>query len=136
MFLAVFSSSLKEETLDDGSTRTVLRLPPVLAPIKAAVLPLIKRDGLPEIARKITEELKWDFNVIYDEKDAVGRRYRRQDAVGTPFCITVDHDTLKDNTVTIRYRDTMQQQRVEIKGLQKIIKQETDIRSWLMKVNQ
>ena len=136
MFLAVFSSSLKEETLDDGSTRTVLRLPPVLAPIKAAVLPLIKRDGLPEIARKITEELKWDFNVIYDEKDAVGRRYRRQDAVGTPFCITVDHDTLKDNTVTIRYRDTMQQQRVDIKGLQKIIKQETDIRSWLMKVNQ
>ena len=136
MFLAVFSSSLKEETLDDGSTRTVLRLPPVLAPTKAAVLPLIKRDGLPEIARKITEELKWDFNVIYDEKDAVGRRYRRQDAVGTPFCITVDHDTLKDNTVTIRYRDTMQQQRVDIKDLQKIIKQETDIRSWLMKVNQ
>ncbi|MCH2217609.1 MAG: glycine--tRNA ligase, partial [Flavobacteriales bacterium] len=136
MFLAVFSSSLKEETLDDGSTRTVLRLPPVLAPIKAAVLPLIKRDGLPEIARKITKELKWDFNVIYDEKDAVGRRYRRQDAVGTPFCITVDHDTLKDNTVTIRYRDTMQQQRVDIKDLQKIIKQETDIRSWLMKVNQ
>ena len=97
---------------------------------------MIKRDGLPEIARKITEELKWDFNVVYDEKDAVGRRYRRQDAVGTPFCITVDHDTLKNNTVTIRYRDTMQQQRVDIKGLQKIIKQETDIRSWLMRVNQ
>jgi glycyl-tRNA synthetase len=133
MFLAVFSNSLKDETLEDGSTRTVLSLPPVLAPTKAAVLPLIKRDGLPEIAREIVEDLKWDFNVIYDEKDAVGRRYRRQDAAGTPFCITVDHDTLEDQTVTIRHRDTMEQQRVKIEDLREIIKKEVDIRTWLMK---
>lgn len=134
MFLAVFSKSLKDETLEDGSTRTVLSLPPVLAPTKAAVLPLIKRDGLPEVARQIVEDLKWDFNVIYDEKDAVGRRYRRQDAAGTPFCITVDHDTLEDQTVTIRHRDTMEQQRVKIDDLREIIKKEVDLRSWLMKM--
>ena len=133
MFLAVFSNSLKDETLEDGSTRTVLSLPPVLAPTKAAVLPLIKRDGLPEIAREIVDELKWDFNVIYDEKDAVGRRYRRQDAAGTPFCITVDHDTLEDRTVTIRHRDTMEQKRVKIDELREIIKKEVDVRHWLMK---
>jgi glycyl-tRNA synthetase len=96
MFLAVFSNALTEETLDNHTTRTVLKLPAVLAPIKAAILPLVKKDGLPEVAKTIFNDLKWDFNVIYDEKDAVGRRYRRQDAVGTPFCITVDHDTLED----------------------------------------
>jgi glycyl-tRNA synthetase len=133
MFLAVFSNSLKDETLADGSERRVLSLPPVLAPTKAAVLPLIKRDGLPEVARQIVEDLKWDFNVIYDEKDAVGRRYRRQDAAGTPFCITVDHDTLEDQTVTIRHRDTMEQKRVKIEELRDLIKQETDVRNWLMK---
>lgn len=133
MFLAVFSKSLKDETLEDGSTRTVLSLPPVLAPTKAAVLPLVKKDGLPQIAREIVEGLKWDFNVIYDEKDAVGRRYRRQDAAGTPFCITVDHDTLEDQTVTIRHRDTMEQQRVKIDDLRDIIKQEVDVKTWLMK---
>ena len=134
MFLAVFSNSLQEEELENGTTRTVLKLPSVLAPVKAAILPLVKKDGLPEVARKIVEELKWDFNVIYDEKDAVGRRYRRQDANGTPFCITVDHDTLNDNTVTIRHRDTMEQERVNIADLQKIIKQEVDVRTWLMKM--
>ncbi|MBC3756951.1 glycine--tRNA ligase [Hyunsoonleella sp. SJ7] len=134
MFLAVFSNSLKEEELENGTTRTVLKLPGVLAPIKAAVLPLVKKDGLPEIARKIVEELKWDFNIIYDEKDAVGRRYRRQDANGTPFCITVDHDTLEDNTVTIRHRDTMEQQRVKIEDLRELIKKEVDVRHWLMKM--
>ncbi|WP_147677271.1 glycine--tRNA ligase [Algibacter pacificus] len=134
MFLAVFSNSLQEEELENGTTRTVLKLPSVLAPVKAAILPLVKKDGLPEVARKIVEELKWDFNVIYDEKDAVGRRYRRQDANGTPFCITVDHDTLKDNMVTIRHRDTMEQERVNISDLQKIIKHEVDVRSWLMKM--
>ena len=134
MFLAVFSNSLKEEALENGTTRTVLKLPSVLAPVKAAILPLVKKDGLPEIARKIVDDLKWDFNVIYDEKDAVGRRYRRQDANGTPFCITVDHDTLEDNTVTIRHRDTMEQQRVKIEDLGAIIKQEVDVRSWLMKM--
>ncbi len=134
MFLAVFSNSLKEEELENGTTRVVLKLPAVLAPTKAAVLPLVKKDGLPEVARKIVDDLKWDFNVAYDEKDAVGRRYRRQDAAGTPFCITVDHDTLEDNSVTIRHRDTMEQKRVKIEELRAIIKQEVDMRSWLMKM--
>jgi glycyl-tRNA synthetase len=134
MFLAVFSNALQEEELENGTTRTVLKLPSVLAPVKAAVLPLVKKDGLPEIARKIVEDLKWDFNVDYDEKDAVGRRYRRQDANGTPFCITVDHDTLEDNTVTIRHRDSMEQERVKIEDLRHIIKQEVDVRTWLMKM--
>ncbi|WP_394759216.1 glycine--tRNA ligase [Flavobacterium sp.] len=134
MFLAVFSNSLKEETLEDGSTRTVLQLPSVLAPTKAAVLPLVKKDGLPEVARKIIEDLKWDFNVTYDEKDAVGRRYRRQDALGTPFCITVDHQTLEDETVTIRHRDTMKQDRVKISELRDIINNEVSVKNWLMKM--
>ena len=133
MFLSVFATSLKEETLEDGSTRTVLQLPSVLAPTKAAVFPLIKRDGLPEAAQKIIEELKWDFNVAYDEKDAVGRRYRRQDALGTPFCITVDHQTLEDQTVTIRHRDTMKQDRVKISDLKTIIENEVSMKNWLMK---
>lgn len=133
MFLAVFASSLKEETLEDGSVRTVLKLPSVLAPVKAAVLPLVKKDGLPEIAQKIVSDLKWDFNVTYDEKDAVGRRYRRQDALGTPFCITVDHQTIEDNTVTIRHRDSMAQDRVKISELHDIIEDEVSVRKWLKK---
>ena len=133
MFLAVFSNSLKEETLEDGSTRTVLKLPSVLAPTKAAILPLVKKDGLPDVARKIIEELKWDFSVAYDEKDAIGRRYRRQDALGTPFCITVDHQTLEDQTVTIRHRDSMKQDRVKISELKSIIENEVSIKNWLMK---
>lgn len=134
MFLSVFSKSLVEETLEDGSTRTVLRLPSVLAPTKAAVLPLIKRDGLPELAQEIIEELKWDFNVAYDEKDAVGRRYRRADALGTPFCITVDHQSLEDKTVTIRHRDTMKQDRVAIADLKNIIENEVSMKNWLKKM--
>lgn len=134
MFLAVFSKALEEETLEDGSTRTVLRLPSVLAPTKAAVLPLVKKDGLPEVAKEIIEDLKWDFNVAYDEKDAVGRRYRRQDALGTPFCITVDHQTLEDKTVTIRHRDSMEQQRVAISELRGIVNNEVSMRNWLMKM--
>jgi glycyl-tRNA synthetase len=134
MFLAVFSKSLQEETLEDGSVRTVLRLPSVLAPTKAAVLPLIKRDGLPEISKEIIEDLKWEFNVAYDEKDAVGRRYRRQDALGTPYCITVDHQTLEDKTVTLRHRDSMLQDRVAIADLKRIIGEEVSMRNWLMKM--
>jgi glycyl-tRNA synthetase len=134
MFLAVFSNALQEEALKNGTTRTVLKLPAVLAPVKAAVLPLVKKDGLPEIAKKIVNDLKWDFNVAYDEKDAVGRRYRRQDAAGTPFCITVDHETIKDNTVTIRYRDSMEQKRVKIEELQSIISNEVSYKKWLMKM--
>ena len=134
MFLAVFSNSLKEEELENGSTRTVLKLPAVLAPTKAAVFPLVKKDGLPELAKEIVENLKWDFNVLYDQKDAVGRRYRRQDANGTPFCITVDHQSLEDKTVTIRHRDTMEQQRVAISDIKSIIHKEVDMKSWLMKM--
>lgn len=134
MFLAVFSKSLQEETLEDGSTRTVLKLPAVLAPTKAAVLPLVKKDGLPEVAKEIIEDLKWDFNVAYDEKDAVGRRYRRQDALGTPFCITVDHQTLEDKTVTIRHRDSMKQDRVAISELKNIINEEVSVKNWLQKM--
>jgi glycyl-tRNA synthetase len=133
MFLAVFSKALQEETLEDGSTRTVLRLPSVLAPNKAAVLPLIKKDGLPEVAKSIIEDLKWDFQVAYDEKDAVGRRYRRQDALGTPFCITVDHQTLEDQTVTLRHRDSMKQDRVNISDLRAIINEEVSMRNWLLR---
>jgi len=134
MFLAVFSNSLKEETLEDGSVRTVLQLPSVLAPTKAAIFPLVKKDGLPEIAHQIIDDLKWDFNVSYDEKDAVGRRYRRQDALGTPFCITVDHQTVEDQTVTIRHRDTMKQDRVKISDLKAIIENEVSMKNWLMKM--
>lgn len=133
MFLAVFSHSLQEEELENGTSRTVLRIPPVLAATKAAVLPLVKKDGLPEIAMKIFEELSLDYNVAYDEKDAVGRRYRRQDAAGTPFCITVDHQTLEDNSVTLRYRDSMEQLRIPISAVKEKISLEVDIKYWLQK---
>ena len=131
LFLAIFSKSLQEEVLEDGSSRTVLRLPSILAPTKAAILPLVRKDGLPDIAKEIVEDLKWDFNVAYDDKDAVGRRYRRQDALGTPFCITVDHQTLEDKTVTIRHRDSMKQDRVAIADLKSIINDEIAIKNWL-----
>jgi glycyl-tRNA synthetase len=121
MFLAIFSSAFNEETLEDGSIRTVLNIPPVLSPYKVAILPLVKKDGMPEKAREIMDELKLDFTCQYDEKDAIGRRYRRQDAIGTPYCVTVDHQTLEDNTVTIRDRDTMEQDRVAIADLNQII---------------
>ncbi len=121
MFLAVFSTAYNEETLEDGSERVVLNLPPTLAPYKAAILPLMKKDGLPEKAREIMAELQEDFMCMYEEKDAIGKRYRRQDAIGTPFCITVDHDSLTDNMVTIRDRDTMKQERVSISDLRQII---------------
>lgn len=134
MFLAVFSQSLQEETIEDGSTRVVLKLPFVLAPTKVAVLPLLKKDGLPEIAQDICNSLKFDFSVTYDEKDAVGRRYRRQDAVGTPFCVTVDHQTKEDQTVTLRNRDTMLQERVSIDQLRSLIEKEVDMRYWLQKI--
>ncbi|MEO1012984.1 MAG: glycine--tRNA ligase [Bacteroidota bacterium] len=134
MFLSVFSHALQEEQLENGSVRTVLRLPAVLAPTKVAVLPLLKKDGLPEIAHEMLADLKWDFNVAYDEKDAVGRRYRRQDAVGTPFCITVDHQTLEDGTVTIRHRDSMEQQRVNRKEVKGIIHSAVDMHEWLQHI--
>lgn len=132
-FLAVLSSAFHEEKLDNGEDRVVLSIPAPLAPVKAAVLPLVKKDGLPEKAREIMHALKIDFNCQYDEKDSIGKRYRRQDAIGTPFCITVDHDTLKDNSVTIRHRDSMQQERVAITDLHNIIERETSLRNLLDK---
>ena len=134
MFLALFSKSLKEEILEDGSTRTVLKVPPALASIQLAVFPLVKKDGLPEIARKIVEDLKWDFNITYDEKDAIGRRYRRQDALGTPFCITIDHQTLEDQTVTIRNRDTMSQDRIAVDLLGRFLKEKLSLSELLKKL--
>jgi glycyl-tRNA synthetase len=138
MFLQVISASYHEEELrkEDGTTdtRVVLRLPSYLAPVKLAVMPLVKKDGLPEIADKIVHDLKFDFNCQYDEKDSIGRRYRRQDAIGTPYCITIDHQTAQDNTVTIRYRDTMEQERVSIGQLRDIITDKVSIRSLLKRL--
>jgi glycyl-tRNA synthetase len=127
MFLAILSNSLKEETLENNTTRTVLKIPPFLCPYKLAVLPLVKKDGLPQIAKKIYNTLKLEFNIIYDEKDAVGRRYRRQDAIGTPYCITIDHQTKEDNTITIRERDSMNQERISINDIQKFINKKTNL---------
>jgi len=134
MFLAVISSSYAIETLEDGSERVVLRIPPALAPVKAAVFPLLNKDGLPEKAREVMDVLKYDHRCAYEEKDAIGKRYRRQDAVGTPYCITVDHQTLEDNTVTIRERDSMQQERVAIGRLPEIIDQRVNMKSLLKKL--
>lgn len=134
MFLALFSHCLKDEVLEDGSERTVLSLPPALAPVKAAILPLVKKDGLPEFAEKIFNDLKYDFNVISEEKDSIGKRYRRQDAIGTPFCITVDHDSLVDNTVTLRERDTMKQKRVKVEDLRRIIDEKVNFRTLLSRI--
>jgi glycyl-tRNA synthetase len=134
MFLALLSNALTEETLDDATQRTVLKLPPALAPTKVAVLPLVKKDRLPELARTIVDDLKWDLETAYDEKDAVGRRYRRQDALGTPYCITVDHQSLEDHTVTLRERDTMQQERIAIDRLKKLIVDKVSLTSLLQQL--
>ncbi len=128
MFLQVMSAAYTEETLDGGDTRVVLRLPAALAPVKVAVLPLVKKDGMPEKAQEIVDLLKYDYNIVYDEKDSVGKRYRRQDAVGTPFCVTVDGQTLEDGTVTVRRRDTMQQERVAIADLHAMVDEECSYR--------
>ena len=134
MFLAVFSKALKDQTLEDGTTRTLLNLPPALAPIKVAVLPLVKKDGLPELARKILEELKWDLATTYDEKDAVGRRYRRQDALGTPYCLTIDHKSLEDQTITLRDRNSMKQERVAIGSIKKLLLERVSISNLLKSI--
>ena len=134
MFLSVMCHSYCEEKLENGETRVVLKLPAPLAPVKLAVLPLLKKDGLPEKAREIVNDLKFHFNTHYDEKDTIGTRYRRQDAIGTPYCVTVDHDTLKDNCVTLRFRDTMEQERVSIDQLRAIIEDKVSISSLLKKL--
>lgn len=134
MFLLTLSAAYKEEKLDNGETRVVLRIPPALAPVKLAVLPLTKKDGMPDKAREIMNELKLDFNCQYEEKDSIGRRYRRQDAIGTPYCITVDHQTLEDNTVTLRDRDTMAQERIAIEDLYDILNNKVNIKTLLKEV--
>ena len=124
MFLLTLCNAYAEEDLSEGDkvdSRVVLKFHPALAPIKATVMPLTKKDGLPEKARAIMDDMKFDFNMQYDEKDSIGKRYRRQDAIGTPFCITIDYESLENDTVTIRHRDSMQQERVAIKDLKSII---------------
>ena len=135
LFLAIISNSLEEEKLDNNSTRTVLKLPKFLAPTKLAILPLLKKDDLVKLSKKIKDDLKFDFNLVYDEKDAIGRRYRRQDAIGTPYCITIDHDSLKNETVTIRDRDSMKQDRVKIEEVKKFLNSKIDISIWLKKLS-
>ena len=131
MVLAVLSHSYKVEEVGNGETRVVLAIPAPIAPVKVAVLPLVRKDGLPELAQKVVDEVKFDFTYQYDEKDAIGRRYRRQDAIGTPFCVTVDYDSLKDNTVTIRERDSMTQERVPISELRSIIDKKVNMSNLL-----
>src|SRR6056297_339172 len=133
MFLQVLSAAYCEEELEKDS-RVVLKLPPMLAPVKLAVMPLVKKDGLPEKAREIIDKLKFDLNCRYDEKDSIGKRYRRQDAIGTPFCVTVDHQTTEDETVTIRYRDSMEQERVKIDDLDGIIAGKVSFKSLFKKL--
>ncbi|MDA3930555.1 MAG: glycine--tRNA ligase [Prolixibacteraceae bacterium] len=138
MFLQVMAASYCEEEVTSSNgkvdTRVVLKLPTPLAPIKLAVMPLVKKDGLPEKAREIIGDLKFDFNCAYDEKDSIGKRYRRMDALGTPFCVTVDHQTLEDNTVTIRHRDTMEQERVAIEALGGIVENATNFKALYAKL--
>ncbi|RKE03242.1 glycine--tRNA ligase [Marinifilum flexuosum] len=138
MFLQIMSEAYAEEKIEkeDGKTdeRVVLRLPAALAPIKLAVMPLTKKDGLPEKAREIINNLKFDFNCQYDEKDSIGKRYRRQDAIGTPFCVTVDHQSLEDNAVTIRHRDSMEQERIEISKLAEILDSHVSMKSLFKKL--
>ena len=134
MFLSIMCHAYTEEQLEGGDTRVVLKLPAALAPTKLAILPLVRKDGLPEKAREIMDELKFHFNCKYEEKDTIGKRYRRQDAVGTPYCITVDHDTLSDGTVTLRDRDTMEQQRVSIEQLRSLIEEKVSLTSLLKKL--
>ena len=133
MFLSVMCHAYTEEQLENGESRVVLRLPAALAPVKLAVMPLVKKDGLPEKAQEIISKLKFHFNCRYDEKDSIGKRYRRQDAIGTPYCATVDHDTLNDNCVTLRHRDTMQQERVPISELVNLLHDKVSLASLLQK---
>ncbi len=127
MCLAVLAHSYTVEKLENGEERVVMKIPAPLAPIKVAVMPLVKKDGLPELAQKVVDQLKYDFSYQYDEKDSIGKRYRRQDAIGTPFCVTVDHDSLRDGCVTVRDRDNMTQERVKIEDLRAMIDEKVSL---------
>jgi len=134
LFLLTLCENLKEEILENGETRTVLTIHPALAPYKVALMPLIGKDGLPEKTNELYNLLKYEFNCYVDEKDSIGKRYRRQDAIGTPFCITIDHQTLEDNTVTIRYRDSMKQIRLDINKVYETIAKEVSMSELLKKI--
>lgn len=134
LFLTILCNAFEEQDLsteEKKDSRSVLHFHPAIAPVKAAILPLTKKDGLPDKAREILNNLKLDYNVQYDEKDSIGKRYRRQDAIGTPFCITVDYDTLEDNTVTIRHRDSMEQERIPLDQLESLLAERTSVKSLL-----
>jgi glycyl-tRNA synthetase len=125
--LMILSEAYLEEdlsTAEKKDSRVVLKFPPKLAPVKLAILPLIKKDGLPEIAREILASCRAHFRCFYEEKDTIGKRYRRMDAIGTPFCVTIDHQSREDQTVTIRYRDSMQQERIAISRIREIVEKE------------
>ena len=138
LFLAVLSSAYKEEKVtrdgEEGGERVVLRIPAPLAPNKVAVLPLMRKDGLPEKALTLVNDLKFDLRCYYEDKDTIGRRYRRQDAIGTPYCITVDHQTLQDDTVTIRDRDTLQQERIAVNEVKAKLTEACSINNILKKI--
>ncbi len=140
LVLALLAKAYETENLEGGNTREVLRLPPSIAPVKVAILPLVKKDGLPAIARDIYGELKYHFNCHYEEKDAIGKRYRRMDAIGTPYCITIDHQTQADETVTLRYRDSMEQKRIHIQDLlqemKELVQLETLVKAWEHRLKQ
>jgi glycyl-tRNA synthetase len=125
--LMVLSEAYVEEDLsmvDKKDSRVLLKFPPRLAPIKLAILPLVKKDGLPDVAKDILERCRGRFRCFYEEKDAIGKRYRRMDAIGTPFCVTVDYQTLEDQTVTIRYRDSMLQERISVNTIAEIVEKQ------------
>lgn len=134
LFLLQFCEALKEEQLEGGESRSVLKLHPALSPVKAAILPLVKKDGLPELGEKIFNNLKYDFALQYEDKDSIGKRYRRQDAIGTPFCITIDHESLTSEDVTVRFRDSMEQKRVKIAALDGLLREETSMAALLRKL--
>ncbi|MFN6037620.1 MAG: glycine--tRNA ligase, partial [Bacteroidota bacterium] len=131
LFLATLSTAMEHQKLEDGSDRVLLKLPPALAPVKAAILPLVNKDGLPEKAEHLFNELKFDYQVQFEEKDTIGKRYRRQDAIGTPYCITIDHQTLEDETVTLRERDSMQQDRIKLNEVSRLMNDRVNIKSLL-----
>ena len=132
--LAVLSAAYRQEKLENGEERVVMKFHPALAPVKVAVLPLVKKEELTDIAQKIMNDLKYDFNCQYEEKDTIGRRYRRQDAIGTPYCVTIDFDTIADGKVTLRDRDTMAQERVSIAELHSIVEKKVSMKSLLEKI--
>ncbi|WP_185855493.1 glycine--tRNA ligase [Blattabacterium cuenoti] len=133
-FLAILSSSLKKEKLENGNTRILLKIPSYLSPVKAAIFPLVSKDGLPELAKNLFNKIKFNYKLVYDYKESIGKLYRRQDAIGTPLCFTVDYETMRTGNVTVRYRDSMKQKRIHINKISSIIKKETALENVLKKV--